>query len=243
MYKLNWSGLADAKYYEYIAKYCIPSWASLPGSKYVVHDSNLIAIDNIAVIDWDRVPNLDALFLKNSSKTKPYNFWRKMQSQVWAVRNLTDCDFLILLDTDIEVLNFVEDEFNTELEKFKSSGMIWATGETQRKKVDSGFVIFNMSHPTLSELVAYYENIWESGDIFNLPKSYDGDAVQSMMEVYPSYKIKTRDYGSGMHLYDLGFVHWGSKEPKQLRAEWNGTGSELVEKRLSEIVIKKYKSE
>lgn len=242
-YKIAWSGLADANYYNVIAQYCLPSWNKLPGKKFIVHDSNLINEPFIEVIDWNCVPNNNSNFLKNSPSKKTWNFWRKMQSQVWAIRNLTDCDFLVLLDTDIEILDFDHEMFEKELGCFLESNLVWATGESNRGGHDSGFIILNMNHPNLKELTDYYENIWETDKIFKLTKGYDGHAVESMFPIYPSYKIKNRDYGSGLHVYDLGLVHYGSKIPKQLRAEWVGDGKSLVEKRLSEIFIKKYKGE
>ena len=241
--KLIWSGLADNAYYEYIAKYCLPSWTKLPGEKYIIHDSNSININGLEIVSWNKVPNQKSKFLSLTTKSKPLNFWRKMQSQVWAIRNLKNCDFLILLDTDIEILDFNIELFYKELECFKESNLVWATGESNRRGHDSGFIVLNMNHPNLEELTNYYENIWESGRILELEKWYDGHAVESMFEKYPSYKIKNRDYGSGLHVYELGIVHYGSKIPKQLRADWKGDGKSLVEKRLSEIAIKKYKSD
>jgi hypothetical protein len=240
---LIWAGLADKHYYQYIAKYCLPSWQKLPGRKVVIHDADDIHINDLDIIDWNTVVNNESKFLKLTTKLKPLNFWRKMQSQVWAIRNLTDCDFLILLDTDIEILDFNLDMFNEELNKFKDSNLIWATGQSNRRGHDSGFIVLNMEHPQLKELTDHYENIWESGNIFKLAKWYDGHAVESMFEKYPSYKIKNKDYGSGLHVYELGLVHYGSKIPKALRAEWQGDGKSLIEKRLSEIEIKKYKGE
>lgn len=243
MYKLAWAGLADSNYWNAIAKYCVPSWTKLPGDKFVIHDANDIDIKDINVISWDSVYNKDAKFLKLTDRLKPLNFWRKMQSQIYSIRNLKTYDFVILLDTDIEVLDFDIEKFNKELESLKHSNFVWATGQSNRDGHDSGFIVLNISHPQLKELTDYYENIWESGNIFKLAKWYDGHAVESMFEVYPSYKIKNRDYGSGLHVYELGLVHYGSKIPKQLRSTWSGDGKSLVEKRLSEISIKTYKSD
>jgi hypothetical protein len=240
---LFWSGLADKKYWDYIAKYCVPSWQRLPGGKYIISDTKLPDTSFAKTIAWNTVVNNNANFLKLTTRLKPLNFWKKMQSQVWAIRNLTNCDFLILLDTDIEILDFDEELFLKEMEKLVESNYVWATGESNRGGHDSGFIVLNMKHSLLEELTDYYENIWESGDIFKLEKWYDGHAVESMFERYPSYKIKNRDYGGGLHVYELGLVHYGSKIPKQLRAEWKGDGKNLVEKRLSEIVIKKYKGD
>jgi hypothetical protein len=243
MYKLAWAGLADLNYWNAIAKYCVPSWTKLPGDKFIIHDANDLNIINIKTIPWNVVYNCEAKFLKLTNRLKPLNFWRKMQSQVYSIRNLKNYDFVILLDTDIEILDFDLEKFNKELESLKNSNFIWATGQSNRGGHDSGFIVLNVSHPQLKELTDYYENIWESGDIFKLDKWYDGHAVESMFDRYPSYKIKNKDYGSGLHVYDLGLVHYGSKIPKQLRADWVGDGKSLVEKRLSEIPIKTYKSD
>jgi len=236
-----WSGLADEKYYEYIAKYCLPSWSKLPGKKYVIHNSNKINIDNINIVSWDIVPNAESEFLKNTKRKKSLNFWRKMQSQTWAARNLTDCDFLVLLDTDIEVLDFNLQLFEQELTKFRDSDLVWATGRSQSRLHDSGFIVLRMDHPKLQTLIDDYENIWESGEIFNLSKSYDGDAVKSLFDNYPSYKIMNTDYGKGLHIYDVGVVHYGSKIPKTMRAEWPRDPRQNIEEYIAPIVVKRYK--
>ena len=239
--KLIWSGLADEKYYEYIAKYCLPSWTKLPGKKYVIHDSNKINVADIEVIDWKIVPDSNANFLKNTQRTKSLNFWRKMQSQVWASRNLKGCDYLILLDTDIEVLDFNENLFFAELEKFQNSDKVWATGRSQSRLHDSGFIIIQPRHPMTDQLIKDYENVWESGKIFTLAKSYDGDAAKLIMEKYPSYKFMNIDYGNGLHIYDIGIVHFGSKIPKAMRAECNIDTKTMLDEYTKNIIVKKYK--
>jgi hypothetical protein len=242
-YKLSWVGLADEHYYDHIAKYCLPSWTKLPGEKYVIHDADKINIDNIKIIDWKTVPNNKSKFLEITNKTKPLNFWRKMQSQVWAARNLNDCDFLILLDTDIEVLNFSLTNFELMLKEFQNSNFVWATGRSQSRLHDSGFIVLNTLHPKYNDVINHYENIWESGDIVKLAKPYDGHAVESMFDLYPSYKIMNTDYGKGLHVYDLGFVHYGSKLPKALRQENpNKSGEELVQIYTRDKIVKKYKN-
>jgi len=240
--KVKWSGLADEKYYEYIAKYCLPSWEKLPGEKYIVNDGNSIQHNFIKVVKWDKVGNFKSPFWKiHKSRKKTNNFWRKMQSQVWAVRNIKDCDFLVLLDTDIEVLDFNNDLFEQELENFKQTNYVWATGRSQSRLHDSGFIVFNMHHPKLHTLIDEYENIWNSGEIFNLKKSYDGIAVESMFAKWPSYKIMNTDYGKGLHIYEVGVVHYGSKIPKALRAEWNKDPKKQLEEYIAPIVVKRYK--
>ena len=241
--KIKWSGLADENYYENIAKYCLPSWDKLPGDKHIVVDGKYIQHAFLNTVHWKKVGNYDAPFwTMQKERKKTNNFWRKMQSQVWAVRNISNCDILVLLDTDIEVLDFDEEKFNAMLDDFVRTNFIWATGQSQRRGHDSGFILFNMHHPKLHELIDYYENIWDSGDIFKLAKSYDGHAVESMFNLYPSYKIPNIDYGNGFHVYELGFVHYGSKIPKELRRIKQCSGQEIVQEYTKDKIIKKYKS-
>jgi len=242
-YNILWSGLSDKTYYDVIAQYCLPSWNILPGDKVIIHDANSIKIKGISVTHWNIVPNNDSNFLKNKPNKKPWSFWRKMQSQVWTARKYKEnYDFVILLDTDIEVLDtFSPSTFEAELENFKNSGYVWATGRSQSRLHDSGFIILNTNHELYDQLIADYEDIWESGKIRELRKPYDGIAVESMFDQYPSYKIMNIDYGKGFHVYDLGFVHYGSKIPKAIRAESKKLGSDIVKQYTKDIEIKHYK--
>jgi hypothetical protein len=225
---IAWSGLADAKYYEFIAKYCLPSWQQLPGDKYVICDDDVIDIPNIEIVQWNNVYNQGNLFTEFCNRTKSVNFWRKMQSQVWALRNLRRYDFVVLLDTDVEIVKFNQDVFEQILIGLIESKHIWATGESQLKKLDAGHIIVNMSDSRLDQLLYDYENIWESKKIFELNRAFDGDAVESLFEKYPSYKIKNKDQGGGLHTYTLGTVHYGSKIPKKIRSLWTGSTEEMI---------------
>jgi hypothetical protein len=102
--------------------------------------------------------------------------------------------------------------------------------------------VLDVNHPKIDELLNHYENIWETGEIFTLSKSYDGHAVESMFEKYPSYKIMNTDYGKGLHIYDLGVVHYGSKMPKQMRAECTTDAKIMLDNYTREIKIKRYKN-
>lgn len=237
---IAWCGLVDQKYWDYIAKCCIPSWTTLPGSKFLITDNMSLPVDcSFTLVDYETVYNRNSQF--NASSKKVDNFWKKMQSQVWAVRNLTEFDFVVLFDTDIEVLSFDINMFLGILNSLRSSECIWATGESQRRGHDSGFIIVNTAHPGLQSLFTEYENIWESGKIFELDKAYDGNAVELLLQTYPSIKIRNTDCGKGMHLYDLGPVHWGSKEPKEQRREARN-GEDVVRQRLLSNPPKVYKN-
>lgn len=225
---IAWSGLADSKYYHHIAKYCLPSWQNLPGDKYIVHDSTDITNSNFTVIEWEKIYNRNNTFTKKCRRKKPMNFWRKMQSQVWALKNLIDYDFVVLLDTDVEIINFNQEEFNSILENLKNYDLIWATGESQLNKLDAGHIVVNMKNKKVNNLIFDYENVWESGEIFNFDRQYDGQAVDYLLKKYPSYKIKNIDHGAGLHTYTLGTVHYGSKIPKLLRASYGNVTNSIV---------------
>jgi hypothetical protein len=243
-YKLLWSGLADENYYNVIAQYCIHSWLKLPGDKNIVSDTSKVCIPGILTYEWKDIENRNSSFLKINPNKKPWSFWRKMQCQVWATRTFKEkYDFIILLDTDIEVLDFDNNMFKAELDQFIESDLPWATGRSQSRLHDSGFIIVNTKHKLLDEVIDFYENIWESGEICNLAKPYDGHAVESMFDLYPSYKIMNTDYGKGMHVYDLGFVHYGSKLPKALRKDNpSKSGKELIEIYTKDKILKNYKT-
>ncbi len=233
--RVAWSGLADSVYYHNIAKYCLPSWRKLPGDKYIVHDAKDITDPNFFVVDWNQVYNKYNKFTTFCGKTKPINFWRKMQSQIWALRNLRNYDWVVLMDTDVEIFNFSNEEFLNILKGIRDNNFIWATGQSQKNKLDAGHIIVNMRDHRLDQLMYDYENIWESGDIFKLRRYYDGEAVSSLISSkYPSYKIKNIDHGGGLHTYTLGTVHYGSKIPKMLRALWDGNTDFLVDQMIQD---------
>ena len=245
-HKIIYTGLADKIYYEVIAQYCLPSWEKLPGSKYIIHDSDVINFPFLQTIQWNDIPNNNSKFIqriKERPHKKPWSFWRKMQTQIWSAREFkSKCDFVWLLDTDIEILdNFDLVKVEQILDEFLVSNFVWATGRSHSRLHDSGMIILNTKHPLYEQLLLDYEDIWESGKISKLRKPYDGDAVESMFEQYPSYKIMNIDYGKGFHVYDFGAVHYGSKMPKGLRVKWQGSGQSLVEYHTKDIKIKHYK--
>jgi len=158
-----------------------------------------------------------------------------MQSQIWALKNLRNYDWVILLDTDVEVFNFDHEEFENIIKAVVDTGVIWATGQSQKNKLDAGHVVVNMRDQRLDQLMYDYENIWESGDIFKLRRFYDGEALDSLIKSkYPSHKIENIDHGGGLHTYKLGTVHYGSKIPKILRTLWDGNNNHLVEQMISD---------
>jgi hypothetical protein len=128
----------------------------------------------------------------------------------------------------VEIVKFNQDVFEQILSGLIESKHIWATGESQLKKLDAGHIIVNMSDPRLDQLLYDYENVWESKKIFELNRAFDGDAVESLFEKYPSYKIKNTDQGGGLHTYTLGTAHYGSKIPKKIRSLWTGSTEDMI---------------
>jgi len=225
---IAWTGLADSVYYHYIAKYCLPSWQTLPGNKFIVHDAADISLSNIEIVDWNKIYNKNNTFTKKYQRTKPLNFWRKMQSQIWALKSLTNYDFVILLDTDVEITGINMNILNDTFRELKNSNYIWAIGQSQKNKLDAGHIIVNMNHQQVKRLIFDYEEVWESGKIFEFRRFYDGNAIEYLQEHYPSIKINNIDHGGGLHTYELGTVHYGSKFPKILRALYSGNYENMV---------------
>jgi len=220
-YKIAWVGLADKNYWDYIAKYCVPSWSVLPGDKFLVTDEVSLSSDHfLNLIYFDQIKNQNAVFTKHKISKKTTNFWKKMQAQRWAISTLTDYDWVILCDTDIEVINFNLNLFLDNLQDIKNQNKLWGIGfkrDMFEDSIDSGFISVNMKHPEVNKAFVEYENIWESGKIFNLKKSYDGNAMWEMVTNYPAFKFLETGLGDGKFLYDIGLFHWGGRLPKEIR--------------------------
>ncbi len=231
---IAWSGLADSVYYHYIAKYCLPSWETLPGDKFIVHDAKEISINDLNIVAWDKIYNRNNTFTQKCQRTKPLNFWRKMQSQIWALKSLQHYDFVILLDTDIEIIDINILKLENIFSELKNQNLIWAIGQSQKNKLDAGHIVVNMKNQQLRNLIFDYEYIWESGKIFEFRRFYDGNAIEYLQEKYPSLKIKNIDHGGGLHTYELGTVHYGSKFPKLLRALYKGNSKNMISSIISE---------
>ena len=216
MQKIAWSGLTDSVYWDIIASCCVPSWNTLPGDKYLICDFE--SYNDITVINSSTIDNPNSAFLKTHTRSrKQNNFWKKMRSQVWAIKNLKSYECIVLLDTDIEVYDFNQDIFNKHVNNFLKSNCVWGLGNSQINDIDAGMIFINPAHPLLNDFVCEYENMWESGEILKLPKPYDGDVVVEMIKKYPFYEIPNWDHGQGQHSYSFGFYHWGSKESKPIR--------------------------
>jgi hypothetical protein len=121
MQKIAWSGLTDSVYWDIIASCCVPSWNTLPGDKYLICDFE--SYNDITVINSSTIDNPNSAFLKTHTRSrKQNNFWKKMRSQVWAIKNLKSYECIVLLDTDIEVYDFKFFQFS-----FYSSFLIFFT--------------------------------------------------------------------------------------------------------------------
>lgn len=220
-HKIAWVGLADKKYWEYIAQYCVPSWEKLPGDKFIITDDLTMCSNDFAkLIDLNEVKNHNAQFLNNKVSKKTVNFWKKMQTQRWAISALKAYDWVVLMDTDIEAINFNYEHFKNDLDQIKSNNNVWGIGFKREKlddSVDSGFIVANMRHNSINTAFQAYEHFWESGEIFTLEKSYDGNVMAEMIKKFPAFLFLTTGYGNGKWLYDFGLFHWGGKLPKEIR--------------------------
>jgi len=231
--KLNiaWSGLSDLNYWNWIAKFCVPSWEVLPGDKFLICDSADITVPSVNIIPWDSVVNIESKFPTTYSRgRKQTNFWRKMQSQVWAIKNLKKYDWLVLLDTDIEVYTLKLESLQEVLDQLQDKNLLWATGESDDGFLDAGIIIINVKHSEIDNFIKIYEDFWETGKIKTLEHGYDGDVVVEMLKLYDSIKIKNFNHGQGMHSYEIGFFHWGSKESKPIRQELNDSSGYIKNK-------------
>lgn len=219
--KIAFLGLCDQQYYDHIGKYCLPSWESLPGDKFLITDILDIKEDFLKIIDLTNVLDLESNFIKKfQTSKKVYNFWKKMQSQCWAIKNFKKYDWVVLLDTDIENINFDKVMFDQYLEKIKKNNQLWGIGFKRNMfddSIDSGFIVVNMLHRDVDVAFKEYENFWNQGKIYDLKKAYDGNVMWEMIKKFPGEYFLTTSYGQGRFIYDIGLIHWGGGEPKEFR--------------------------
>jgi hypothetical protein len=149
-----------------------------------------------------------------------------MQTQLWAVKNLK-YDFIILIDADIEVVDYSFHTFNQELSKLKENNIPWAVGlkpkediEKFKKKttlgpdIDSGMIVVNTAHKSIEEIFTAYEQFWETGSIHELKKAADGEVIFELIKKYPCNFLTTKMLGPGKILYEFGLFHHAGKSNK-----------------------------
>lgn len=230
MKQIAWSGLSDYNYWNNIAGLCVPSWKDLPGDKFLVTDKIDLTVEGISLIDWQQVgDNYSGFPTKFSQGKKQTNFWRKMKSQIWAIKNLKKYDWVVLLDTDIEVHKFNNLILENILSDIRKQNKLWSVG-CSNEGVDAGFIIVDMQNNQVDDFFKEYENFWEEGHILKLKNGYDGDVVEEMTHRYEPlfvYNINT-DYGQ--YFYDVGLYHWGSKISKPIRRSLSNSFEYINEK-------------
>jgi hypothetical protein len=231
---IAWSGLSDYNYWTHIASLCVPSWKNLPGDKFLITDEKKFLIDGVSLIDWNDVANVDLGFPVNFSQGKKQtNFWRKMKSQIWAIKNLKKYDWVILLDADIEIYKFDDLLLEKILLGIKEKNVLWSVGKSL-EGVDAGFIIIDMAHNHLDNFFKEYEAFWEEGHILNLKNAYDGNVIEEMTKKYEPIFVPNIKIGPGQYYYEVGLYHWGSKDSKPIRKNLINS-SEYIMERLKKI--------
>lgn len=214
------AGMCDKNYWEHIAKYCVPSWKMFPYDRVIISDDkDIVSKDFATVLDQETFIDYNSNFnTKYCKKIKPFTFWKKMQGQVHAIKTYKNThDWLLFLDTDIELFDFNKELFDIEFEKLKQSNNIWTIGNYNLGGPDVGVIVFNLKHPNIDKLLDDYVNVWESGKILELGKAYDGEAVLYTTNKYPCNKLEMSHYINGLHIYDNGLCHWCGKSAKVIR--------------------------
>ena len=247
---IAWCGVADNHYWNRIARYCVPSWRDLPGTVFCINEQKAQATNGMISISYQRAIDTECKFRSIADGAKIVNFWKKMRSQIWALDNLAWADVIVMLDTDIEAVNFDQDRFYHAAQEFLESRQLWATSHragceitNNRPYIDSGVVFFNPQHPDAREWRKNYEAIWNSGAIWHLPAPYDGDAVVCMLRLYPSFRINHLNINKGCNLYAWGMTHWGS-----VSKQWRKTAKprevhDLVDQPLQQFAAREFPAE
>jgi hypothetical protein len=158
-----------------------------------VDSVNLKSENNITILNLeDSVPNL--VKFKERNKEKTFKDWHhdavRFSHKTYATFHSadTDLDYLIWLDSDTEIYDVITPDYLLNFlpkENF--------VGYLGREKVsETGFLIFDMKHPSAKEFFDRYQWYYDTDAIYSLPEFHDAyvfDVVRKELEY--SNKIKS----------------------------------------------------
>lgn len=186
---ITWVTSLSREYWEYCAKYTMPTWSRLPGDVVVVWDDKPIDFPiGRAYNFWKDVASLEDPWIKEGmGGTKADRFWKKSRVQVWAARKFKG--IVIWIDADIAVTNSISRP--RALELLHPGKNVWGTldcGSDHPQKydhIDTGIVSFNSRHQEFDKFIKEYSLMWYNGNIFECRQPYDHYAVTMLSKKWP----------------------------------------------------------
>jgi hypothetical protein len=174
-------------------KNAIDTWYLLPGEKILLMDGGLETINEVTVKDFWNLIGRDYNWLKEPRPTKANRFWFKGMSLYYALKNFKtdyvvwiDADVFVSSEIDIKLLDIGNNLFSTMYFKSYNS-------EKPAYVAETGLQIFNMHHKDIEKYADEYFNYWESLEILNLYRAYDGYVTGALVPKYDFKNLVVKD--------------------------------------------------
>lgn len=180
---ITWISSTSLSRYNDFYKYAIDTWNYLPGNKIIFSEDEISLPKFIRCLNInDLIKDKEYRWLSKERPAKANRFWYKGLSIFYSVKHKID-EIVIWIDADIVVKKpFPISKIDTK--GFPLSLMEFEHGIHKTRMVESGFQIFDTTHPQIQEIIDYYFNFWESEEIFNLGKPYDNYVSTEVAKKY-----------------------------------------------------------
>jgi len=187
---ITWVTSLSREYYEYCAKFTMPTWARLPGDVVIVWDDKPIDLGFGKIFNfWKDVASPEDPWIKEGmGGTKADRFWKKSRVQVWAARRFKG--LVVWIDADIAATKPLTRTRAIELlHPGKNAWTSLDAGEDWPDRgdcpIDTGIVAFNSRHIEFEKFIKDYSLTWYNGDIFRIPQAYDHHAANLVRQKWP----------------------------------------------------------
>lgn len=206
------------EYWVDVGQYCIPTW-KLPGKVTVYFEQDSGSIEWTKQVPYEMVLQTPALLSSTlvNDRRKVIKFWGKSTAQIHAVKNRSDDERIIWIDSDVEQTADVDPKYFAF--DFDQAVAIMNSGDGQ-DCWESGIVLFNQQNEKLGKVVKDYENLWLDPDLESCVwKPYDAQVLGQVIE--DNYLNLCNHNGPNRDalknsLYGPWFKHWINKENKEL---------------------------
>jgi hypothetical protein len=213
---ITWITSFNQIYYDNVAKYNLPTWDHLEGNK-------LLMVENMPSFKHKDAKIVDAsvAYPKDdmhwSISGKKHKFWKKGKCFIWALRNI-DTRYLIWLDSDVKVFS------KPDLTRFMpEEGQVGTIICGNLKQAESGFVIIDRHHPSMSKWLKEYEEAWYNGIVDTLHRPWDNDVLWYVLKNLPHRNLSKSVQKSPQGFEDTDLLdymyHYSGKRQKELVRE------------------------
>lgn len=190
---ITWiSSISSIRFPTYRA--AIKTWKDLPGNKVLLMDGDQEQIPGINVVDFWSVIDKNCNWLKEIRFTKAHRFWFKGSSLYYALKNFKS-DYVIWIDADVFVKKTIDKEF-LDIGEHLFSTMYFKSNNPEKPEyvAETGLQIFNMHHKDIQRYADEYYNFWESLEILNLYRAYDGYVTGELIPKYNFLNMVIKDH-------------------------------------------------